>query len=115
MSEAGRIDPQMALALAIAGEARQGWRVEAQGPWQVSLVRGKRPNHILHLILSIVTVGLWLPVWFFITVTTREHRNTLVVNEYGQVFNSWQLRQAELAAQRGEGWAPPGVLPVERG
>lgn len=25
-------------------------------------------NHILHLILSIVTVGFWLPIWFLLTV-----------------------------------------------
>jgi rubrerythrin len=26
------------------------------------------PNHILHLILTIFTVGLWLIIWFFVAV-----------------------------------------------
>lgn len=26
----------------------------------------QKPNHILHLILSIVTVGLWIPVWLLL-------------------------------------------------
>ncbi len=28
----------------------------------------ERPNHILHLLLSVVTVGVWLPVWFLISL-----------------------------------------------
>ena len=27
---------------------------------------GKTPNHILHLLMSVVTAGLWLPVWLII-------------------------------------------------
>lgn len=25
------------------------------------------PNHVLHLLLSIVTLGLWVPVWILLT------------------------------------------------
>jgi hypothetical protein len=25
------------------------------------------PNHVLHLILSLVTFGLWLPIWLLIS------------------------------------------------
>lgn len=28
------------------------------------------PNHILHLLLSLVTMGLWLPVWLIIGATS---------------------------------------------
>ncbi len=31
----------------------------------------RRCSHILHLILSIVTGGLWLPVWLFSAVRPR--------------------------------------------
>lgn len=27
----------------------------------------KRPNHILHLLLSLVTCGLWIPVWIAVS------------------------------------------------
>ena len=32
------------------------------------LAQKNTPNHILHLILSIVTLGLWLPVWLIISL-----------------------------------------------
>ncbi len=32
----------------------------------------QRANHILHLLLSVVTVGLWLIVWFFIALFTSD-------------------------------------------
>lgn len=28
------------------------------------------PNHILHLLLSLVTMGLWLPVWLIVGATS---------------------------------------------
>ena len=28
----------------------------------------QKPNHILHLILSVVTVGLWLPIWLLVGI-----------------------------------------------
>ena len=30
-----------------------------------------KPNHILHLLLSIITAGLWIPVWLLLAVTGR--------------------------------------------
>lgn len=30
-------------------------------------VVNKRPNHILHLLLALVTCGLWIPVWILVT------------------------------------------------
>ncbi len=32
----------------------------------------QRANHILHLLLSVVTVGIWLIVWFFIALFTSD-------------------------------------------
>lgn len=28
----------------------------------------RRPNHLLHLVLTILTAGLWLPVWIIRTI-----------------------------------------------
>ncbi len=30
-----------------------------------------KTNHILHLLLSLVTMGLWLPVWFLVSMKTN--------------------------------------------
>lgn len=34
-------------------------------------------NHILHVILSLVTVGIWLPVWLFVTISNGIERGRL--------------------------------------
>lgn len=65
-------------SLDVAGTVRrmiaQGWRVESQIDGQVVMVTGHRPNHVLHLLLSIVTVGLWLIVWLIVGLTGGERR-----------------------------------------
>lgn len=30
-----------------------------------------RVNHILHLLLSVITMGLWIPVWILIAIFKR--------------------------------------------
>jgi hypothetical protein len=30
----------------------------------------RQPNHILHLLLAVFTLGLWLPVWLFIAIAS---------------------------------------------
>lgn len=29
----------------------------------------RKTNHILHLLLSLITLGVWLPIWFLISMT----------------------------------------------
>jgi len=29
----------------------------------------RKPNHVLHLLLTIITVGLWGLVWIFVSIT----------------------------------------------
>ena len=33
------------------------------------LSKKKSTSHVLHLILSIVTVGFWIPVWFIVALS----------------------------------------------
>jgi len=73
------------LARRVGGLAGAGWRVESQADFQVVLVKGHRPNHVLHLILSIVTLGLWLIVWLIVALVSKERRMVLTVNEAGEV------------------------------
>lgn len=32
------------------------------------LAEKQTPNHILHLLLSVVTVGFWIPVWLLVAI-----------------------------------------------
>ncbi len=34
------------------------------------MATGTTPNHILHLVLSLFTCGLWLPVWLIIVLAS---------------------------------------------
>ena len=67
----------MGLKENIATETANGWRVESILDGQAVLVKGSKPNHILHLILFLVTAGFWLPVWIFIAVTGGEKRKVI--------------------------------------
>ena len=37
----------------------------------VVVERKRRVNHILHLLLSLVTFGLWLPVWLLLSMKSN--------------------------------------------
>jgi hypothetical protein len=71
------------LARAVANQVRQGWRVESQTDYQSVLVTGSRPNHVLHLILTLVTFGLWAIVWIALALLGGEKRMVIDIDEYG--------------------------------
>ena len=52
-----------AFAQRVDGYMAQGYRVESQTDTAATLIKGERVNHVLHLILSIVTLGWWQIVW----------------------------------------------------
>jgi hypothetical protein len=45
-------------------------------PQEQRLVLAERQtaNHILHLLLSLVTVGFWIPVWLLLTIFSGPYR-----------------------------------------
>ena len=67
----------VSLEAQVAQHVSAGWRVESQTPSQAVMVKGKRPNHLLHLILSVLTVGLWLIVWLIVALAAGEKRRVL--------------------------------------
>ena len=36
-----------------------------------------RTNHILHLLLSVLSVGLWTPIWLLVTVSNANERSKI--------------------------------------
>ena len=106
----------------LAGEVNQrvriGWRVESTLPGQVVMVRGRRPNHILHLLLSVLTLGWWLIVWLIIAASVKETRTVLTVNPDGSVHDSMRLLLPRPPAAEGptpwykETWAITGMVLV---
>jgi hypothetical protein len=78
-----------ALAKTIANNIKGGWRVESQTEYTATMAKGHRPNHVLHLILTIITVGVWLIVWILVSILSGEKRLALRVDAAGEV---WQTK-----------------------
>lgn len=71
------------LARTVSNQIASGARVESQSDFQAVVVKGKSVNHVLHLILTLVTVGLWGIVWIAMAVAGGEKRSMVTVDEYG--------------------------------
>ena len=74
-----------ALDIRIARELAGGATLESQTGYNAVLIKGKKVNHILHLILSLITAGFWLIVWLLLVITNKRQRIVLFANEEGVV------------------------------
>ena len=82
------IDPavrQERLNQAIAAELARGGRIESQTGSSAVIVRGNRVNHVLHLLLTILTIGIWAIVWLIISAAGGERRRIVNADQYGNV------------------------------
>ena len=52
------------MAELLTRELGIGWRVEGMTDSVVVLVKGWAVNHLLHLVLTVMTMGLWVFVWW---------------------------------------------------
>jgi hypothetical protein len=78
---------KQALAQHIASAvAAQGARVESQSDFQAVLLTGQPVNHVLHLLISIFTCGIWGIVWLILFLTGGVKRHLVQVDEYGHVL-----------------------------
>lgn len=72
----------------LAEQARSAILVAVDGNRAV-MARGRRPNHVLHLVLSVLTLGVWaVLVWLPLGVLGGERRFVLTVDEFGRVTRS---------------------------
>ena len=74
------------LAQQVQMAVGRGMRVDTQSDTMAVVVSGKPVNHILHLILTIVTVGFWGIVWLILVIAGGEKREMITVDEYGNVL-----------------------------
>jgi hypothetical protein len=75
-----------ALEVVLASELSTGKsRIESKSDFTAVLVSGKKVNHVLHLILTLLTAGLWLFVWLVIVITNSGGRKVISVDAYGNV------------------------------
>lgn len=85
-SASGRKNPEERkelLARTVTGQIATGARVESQSDYQAVVVKGKPVNHTLHLILTLVTLSFWAPIWIALAIFGGEKRSMVAVDEYG--------------------------------
>jgi hypothetical protein len=72
------------LAAELQRRATDGWQVDTfADPFTVTLRRRAPVNHVMHAILSLLTLGLWLIVWLVVVMVPRTQRMSLRVDESG--------------------------------
>lgn len=60
-------------------------RIESYSDLSAVIVIGKPINHLLHLVATIITFGLWSLVWLILVLTAGEKRELIRVNESGEI------------------------------
>jgi hypothetical protein len=72
---------------AVSASSLLGWDVHGRSDYQAVLIRpAGKVNHILHLILTLLTAGLWLFVWVILVLARKKERRQIIsVDKYGDV------------------------------
>jgi hypothetical protein len=77
------------------GWVRGGARVQARTATQAVVTTGKPVNHILHLLVSVLCCGAWLPVWALVTAFGGIFSRTLTIDENGEVHDSYAVARRD--------------------
>jgi hypothetical protein len=90
--DSGRMPPddrKAALDRTLQKAGAVGWRIETRSDFQATIATGDRPNHLLHLVLTILTGGLWgLFVWAPVVAFGGLKRRMITIDEYGDVIDN---------------------------
>jgi hypothetical protein len=65
--------------------ASQGGHVMSRAETWAVVAKGRPVNHVLHVLLSLFTCTLWVPVWLLMTAFAGQRQTTVRVDEYGYV------------------------------
>jgi hypothetical protein len=76
-----------ALDRALQMHGAQGWRIENRSDFQATIAKGKETSHVLHLLLTLVTVGLWLIPWLGLGVLGGVKRRMITIDEFGNLVD----------------------------
>jgi hypothetical protein len=82
-------DASRARALSLAVEdqvSTQRATVVFDGPSGIVLAYRRRVSHFAHAVLTVLTAGLWAPLWLATVLGRREDRLRLEVDRWGNVW-----------------------------
>lgn len=77
------------LKQAVAAEALNGASVVLRDRHNAVLGYQRPVNHFAHALLSLLTAGIWVPVWIVMAVSRKEDRVRLDVDGWGNVWASF--------------------------
>jgi hypothetical protein len=60
-------------------------RIESYSDLSAVLVFGKPVNHVLHLLATVLTAGIWGFVWIVLALTGGERRELIRIDEAGNI------------------------------
>ena len=60
------------------------YEVFDEEPFAIYVRSTKKVNHILHFLISVITAGLWLPIWLILSLRLRKMFK-IAVDESGNV------------------------------
>lgn len=89
------------LAQQVDEHLRYGWQVESRTENLASLRRGKPINHVLHLLITLLSCFLWVPVWIGLAIFAGEKRKTISTRDADrppQVMEEWYRRPPVIVA-----------------
>jgi hypothetical protein len=66
----------------------RGAEITSRSDFSAVLRYGQPVNHVLHLILSLLTFGIWLFVWLMVVVTHKRRVVFVVVDEFGGIIET---------------------------
>ena len=72
-----------ALAFILERAIARGARIENQSDFQAVVVEGRPVNHILHLLLSVFTLGFWAIIWIALAIFGGEKRSLIRIDKNG--------------------------------
>ncbi len=76
---------QQVLMMAVSAQTAQGSQVLSMTQTSAVILKIDQTNHLLHLLLSVFTFGMWLIVWVIKGNANRVHKYTVFVDEFGIV------------------------------
>lgn len=76
------------LTSAIRTETRAGWRLESRTDFRAVLIRRRTGSPRLNIVLAVITLGLWLPIWGLLVLLREERELVITVDEWGFVMRT---------------------------
>lgn len=61
----------------------------------------KHVNHVLHLVVSILTVGFWIPVWFMVMIVVQNRNTQAEAVYWSRIQSYYRWEQAQRALNQG--------------